>query len=219
VSKNSRNIAGILSVATVLAAAGMASADPVIQDLGGGWQVTIFDPANVQIEVNNSGSIFQDGQLVITKRATVNSLTDEGVPTPIVLVFQQIAPDALTIPRIAITEEVINNQTGQLWTAYRQVLAQSSRATFNQALSAGFSIDPYLFANYNVFSDSVLYSGGTGVPSGGTFNPGFTAGELVIDIDLSAAPVLFALKEIPIPTPGTVGLMALAGIAAARRRR
>lgn len=218
-SKNSRNIAGALSVATLLATAGIASADPVIQSLGGGWQVTIFDPANVQIEVNNPGSIFADGQLVITKRATVSQLTDEGVPAPIVLIFQQIAADANTIPRIAITEEVINNQTGQLWTGYRQVLAQTSRATFNQALSANFSIDPYLFANYNVFSDSVLYSGGTGVPSGGTFNPGNTSGELVIDIDLSSSPVLFALKEIPIPTPGSMGLLALAGIAAARRRR
>ncbi len=208
-----------ISAAALLAAAGVASADPIIQQLGGGWQVTIFDPANVSIEVNNPNTIERDGQVVITKRATVSQLTDEGVPAPIVIVFQQISPDAGTVPRIAITEEVINNQTGQLWTAYRQVLAQSGRATFNQAASAGFSIDPYLFSSYNVFNDSVLYSGGPGVPSGGTFNPGRTSGELVIDIDLSAAPVLFALKEIPVPTPAGASVLALAGLVATRRRR
>lgn len=218
---NFKNIISTGAAAALLAAAGVASADPVVQSLGGGWQVTIFDPANVSIEVNNPNTLERDGRLIITKRATVSTLTDEGVPTPIVLVFQQIAADAGTLPRIDITEEVINNQTGQLWTAYRQVLAQSGHVTFNQALSAGFSINPYIFANYNVFSDSVIYSGGPGVPSGGTFNPGNTAGELVIDIDLAGAtaPVTFALKELPVPTPGTAGLVILGAAAALRRRR
>ncbi|MGD9689813.1 MAG: hypothetical protein AB7K52_09190 [Phycisphaerales bacterium] len=215
-----KNIMIATGAAALLAAAGVSSADPIIQNLGGGWQVTIFDPDNVSIEVNNAGTIGADGRLIITKRATVSRLSSEGVPDPIVLVFQQIAPDAGTVPRIDITEEVINNQTGQLWTAYRQVLAQSGHVTFNQALSAGFSIDPFLFTNYTVTSDSVIYSGGSGVPSGGTFNPGNTAGELVIDIDLAApVPVTFALKEIPIPSPGAVSVLALGVLAAARRRR
>ncbi len=209
----------LTGAASLLALAGTVSADPVIQSLGGGWQVTIFDPANVSIEVNNADTIGRDGRLIITKRATVSTLTDEGVPTPIVLIFQQISPDAGTVPRIDITEEVISNQTGQLWTAYRQVLAQSGHVTFNQPLSAGFSINPFVFTNYNVQSDSVTYSGGPGVPSGGVFNPGNTAGELVIDIDLAAGPVTFALKEMPVPTPGTAGLLALGGIVAFRRRR
>lgn len=205
----------------LLAVAGLASADPITQQLGGGWQVTIFDPANVSIEVNNPNTIFQDGRLIITKRATVSTLTDEGVPTPIVLVFQQVSEDALTIPRIAITEEVISNQTGQLWTAYRQVLAQSGNVTFNAALSAGFSINPFVFESYNVFADSVIYSGGPGVPSGGVFNPGNANGELVIDAALGnvTQPITFALKEIPIPTPGAAALLTVAGIAAFRRRR
>lgn len=217
---NAQNIM-TTGAAALLIAAGIASADPIVQQLGGGWQVTIFDPANVSIEVNNPNTILQDGRLIITKRATVSTLTDEGVPTPIVLVFQQIADDAGTIPRIAITEEVISNQTGQLWTAYRQVLAQSGNVTFNQALSAGFSINPYVFENYNIFADSVIYSGGPGVPSGGVFNPGNVSGELVIDANLAAVagPITFALKEIPIPTPGAAGVLMLSGIAALRRRR
>ena len=44
------------------------------------------------ITVINGGTITQDGAVIIHKEATVNTLTDEGLPRDFLLVFSQIAP-------------------------------------------------------------------------------------------------------------------------------
>ena len=211
-----KHINTLIAAGLALAAASAASAvDPVTQDLGGGWSVTIFNPAAVSVTTLG----IQGSQLVLTKVATVFGTTDEGIPTPIVLQFSQNAPSQLTTPQIGIAFENITNQSGVAWTSYTQALLQSSRVSFNQAASAGFAIAPYTTTAYNagVGATEVTYSGGV-VLNGQTWNAG-QGNPTVIDINLGQTPTIFTLKEIPLPTPGSAAIFGLAGLVAARRKR
>ena len=189
--------------------------DPITQDLGGGWSVTIFNPAAVSV---TPLGLFE-GRLVLTKVATVFGTTDEGIPTPIVLQFSQNAPSQLTAPQIGIAFENITNQSGVNWTSYTQALLQSSRVSFNQPASAGFAIAPYTTTTYNagVGATEVTYAGGV-VLNGETWNGG-GGNPTVIDINLGVTPTIFTLKEIPLPTPGSAMIFGIAGLVAARRKR
>lgn len=209
-----RNRIAVVSAATLLAAAGAASAQ-VTQDLGGGWSVTIFNPSAVSV---TSQGVFNN-QLILTKVATVFGTTDEGIPTPIVLQFSQNLPSAQTVPQIGIAFENITNQSGTAWTSYQQILALSSRVSFNQAASAGFSTLPFTNTTYNAATGAtqVTYDGGV-VPNGSTWNGG-GGNPIVIDIALAQTPTVFTLKEVPLPTPGAAAVATLGGLLAARRKR
>lgn len=212
-SRNRNNL--ILAAAGLALAASAAQAQPVTQDLGGGWSVTIFNPAAVSV---TALGVFGN-QLVLTKVATVFGTTDEGIPTPIVLQFSQNAPNASTAPQIGIAFENITNQSGVDWTSYTQALLMSSRVTFNQAASAAFATAPYTTTTYNdaLAATEVTYSGGT-VFNGQAWNAG-GGNPLVIDVALGQTPTVFTLKEIPLPTPGSAAIIGIAGLVAARRKR
>lgn len=211
--------AGVVGALALFLTSGTAlAADPVFQDLGGGWRVVIFDPVNVKITVSNPATIFADGKLSLVKEATVADL-DFGQIAPIQLAFQQIAPDATTVPIIEFTEKVILNQTGIAATAARETIGISGRVRFDVPASATYSIDPFTTRAYNASNTDVLFSGGV-VPNGGTWNPGATSGGLTYAIDLSSAPVTFFTKTFLIPTPGSAVLLGAAGgLMALRRRR
>lgn len=209
--KNSKNVAVLAGAALSLAAAGTASAQ-LTQPLGNGWQVTIFDPANVTILVDSS----TPQEIRLRKRATVTGVTDEGIPRPIVLNFQQIAPSASTAPRISIIEETISNQSGVDWIAYRNSLLQSSRVMFNPMLT-DLNPAPYTTTTYTPDFREVQYDGGV-VPNNSVWSATGANG-LVIDINLGSVPVIFVLKEIPVPTPGALALAGVGGLIATRRRR
>lgn len=202
--------------ALVLSIAPAANAVLVL-NLGGGWQATITDDINVDLDVEFVS--LPDNMLVIEKFAkfiTVDPFT--GMPAPVHIVFNQIAPDAETVSRIVITQETIANNTGLDWIAYEQELL-GGVATFNQAESASFSINPFTTTAYDSSFQTVTFSGGV-VAAGSVWTPGADAGGLVIDIDLSGdAPAKFVLKELPL-VPGPAGLAALGllGLARARRR-
>lgn len=208
---NSKNVAVLSGAAILFAVAGSASAQ-ITQPLGNGWQVTIFDPANVFIDVVTS----TPNEIQLRKRATVVGLTDEGIPRPIVINFQQIASSTVTAPRISILSETISNQSGVDWFAYRNSLVQSSRVVFNQTLS-DLNPAPYLDTTYTPDSREVQYDNGV-VANGATWNAVGQNG-LVIDITLGQVPVIFVLKEIPVPTPGSMVLAGAGLLFAARRRR
>lgn len=202
-------------VAVALGAAA-AQAGPINKLLGGGWQVTIFNPiiTDVQtIDVN-----LDDNFLNIRKIATFDAIDEiTNQPVPINLVFQQVGSDAETVSRIRLDEEFLTNALPQSWIAFRNELLGSA-ATFDAAASAGFSIAPFTNATYAPNGSSVVFDGGS-VGPGAVWSPGVASGFLEIDVDLSpGAPVVFTLKEIPqVPEPASLGLL-LAGVLLLRRR-
>jgi hypothetical protein len=207
----------VISVTAAAVALGSAAfADPITIPLGEGWQATIFDPDHVAILVADDNP--EDGVLNIRKRATfvgLDPITNQ--PVPALVTFQQIASDAATAARIQIVDEALGNSTGLDWDAFRNILAPGANVSFNQALSATYSIAPFTTRTYNGSSSEVVYAGGI-VPDGSTWIPGVPDGELVIDANLSApGPIVFTLKEIPTPEPASLALLALGSVLLRRR--
>ena len=194
-----------------------AMADLII-NLGGGWQATIFNEDNVDLAVDFVS--IEDDILVIQKFANFTTIDPfSGQPDPVRIAFNQIDSDANTVSRIVITDELIFNNTGLLWDQYQNVLL-GGNVEWNQAESAGFSIDPFTTRSYNDDSTIVTFEGGPGIEDGAAWTPGLDAGGLVIDIDLSGEEaVKFVLKEIPTPGPGALALLGVAGLLGRRRRR
>jgi len=211
---------GALLAAIFCAASALAG--PVTKNLGGGWQVTIFDPINVDVVtdfVSVNGNI-----LVIEKYANfvgVDPIT--GLPRPAQLLFEQIEPDLTTVSRIVLTDQIIVNNSGIDWNLFREELipTKTGQQIFNQALSADFSIEPFTTRTYNDVGSVVDFAGGV-VPNGTTWGPGIANGGLYIDVDLDSSieAFTFVLKELPFPEPAS-GLLVLlaAGIGAVARRR
>jgi hypothetical protein len=140
------------------------------------------------------------------------------MPPTISVVFEQIADDAETVSQIKITEEIVENNTGVDWDAFRILLFPNAKVEFDVADSATFSIDPFTTRTYVNQNAEVIFADGV-VVNGATWNPGADSGELVIDVDLTnETPVAFTMKELPVPEPAT-GVIALAafGLAALRR--
>lgn len=209
-------MAALNNGAFLMLAAGLAagaSAQTSIE--AGGWRITTF----------TSGATITaafDGPLFITKVATVVGTIEEGVPSPIVVNFQQIGADAVTAAQIVIVSESITNNSGVDWNQYRQQLLGSSFVQWNAGASAGWNPAPFVtnafWSTNGLTTDVVDHLGGGVVANGSTWTP---SQNLVIDADLQGSqfPIIFSLKEIPLPTPGTAALTALAGLAAFRRRR
>ena len=204
-----------VALGAVLCLGSFARADLII-DLGGGWQATIFNEGQVDLVVDFV-SIDQD-IIVLQKFANFTDVDPfTGLPAPLSIAFNQIAPDAQTVSHIVFTDMFIFNTTGLNWTGFREILLGPDVA-FDPIASADFSIDPFTTASFNADNSEVLFSGGT-VLDGMSWTPGSAAGGLVINIDLSGnAPAKFVLKELPIPAPGALALLAL-GLLGSRRRR
>lgn len=200
-----------------LAVAPLATAAPIVKDLGGGWQVTIFQPD--QLDLVSYGVDTRGERLTVEKLANFTEVDEfSGIPSALNMTFTQIAPDAATASQIAIDTQFIQNNTGIDWNGFREILFPGARAEFDPGMSAAFDIAPFTVRNYNLGNSEVVFSGGV-VPDGGVWTPGAAAGELVIVIDLTAdQPVQFTLKEIPTPEPGSLALLAVGALAALRRR-
>ncbi len=197
-------------------AASVAQADVTIA-LGGGWEAVIFQENLVDLAVDYVS--IEDDVLVIEKFANFASIDPfTGQPDPIRIAFNQVGTDAETVSRIVIADELVANNTGFDFYQFEMVLL-GAQATWDQAGSAGFSINPFTEMDF-IGDQNVLFSGGT-VEDGTFWTPGELTGELIIDIDLSnTTPSTFILKEIAmVPAPAAVALLGLAGLSTRRRRR
>ena len=233
-------MSGVLALAVAATAANAQFTRPLTAIDGGGntvysgWNITVGSPGVIDLIADAifiPGINGQPGTVVVQKFAefrTIDPFT--GLPQPLTITFSQDPnfTDAQTASRIVITDEYITNSSGQHWSAFQMALLPSSgAAAFNPALSAGFSTmngspPPVGFTNtaFSLNNTVVTFSGGPGVAPGRTWTPGLTAGGLVIDVDLSSPnPVVFSLKEIPLPTPGAAALLGLGGLMVSRRRR
>lgn len=214
-------------VVLTLSAAGLAtSANAEIIELvdpstgmSAGWQVEVFNEGMVDI-VTDFVSI-RENIVVIEKFAEFVEIDEfTGQPVPVNLTFTQIGDDDNTVSKIVITDEIIINNTGQDWIDFEHILVNGGDAVWNPGQMGTLSIDP--FTSDEFLDGNTIYRQFDGVvPDGTTWTPGLKSGGFVIDVDLSGDdPLVFSLKEAPsVPAPGVLGLLAISGLAAGRRRR
>lgn len=194
-------------------------------DLGGGWQAS-FDPGLDGLVDITVDSVTAD-TIYIQKAAEFTQPPGPGGFPTIPIVFQQIAPSAIT--SIVINDESITNSTGFDWTDFHWEILDEPDAWF-ETLGFYFSTSPFdnqtFLDTRNLFVDGFgLGAGGTDavVADGASWFPGNgpADGELIMNVvSQSQEPFsLFTLKETPTPEPTTLALLSLAGLAAFRRRR
>jgi len=225
------NFLSLSVLAFLVAASAQAAIVQVPLDLGGdssGWIAEYNDGGGLlQINVDN---VLSD-RVIIQKSAEFLSPPSNGVFPPAVVIFKQVAADA--VPLIVINDEILNNSTGVDWGGFRMVLVDSGDAWFDVPLTDasdggnGFSIAPFTQSSFTPAGPNPVVfevSNGT-VPDGFTFNPGGAPdGELFIRTNphASAPFAVFALKEFPVMVPEpTTAVLVLLGLAAfgCRRRR
>ncbi len=207
----------MLAAACVLSICSGAVAGDIIF-LDGGWQATILDGGDVDLAVDLWNP--NDGLLILEKYVNFYEINDvTGHPSPVRILFEQIAPDEDTASRIAITDEMILNNTGMDWAGFHMDLL-GANALWDHDASADFSHDPFDVMEFSTDYSSVDFYDGT-ILAGGIWTPGIDAGALYIDIDLSGDEYAsFVLKEFPtIPSPGVALLLGIAGLLARPRRR
>ncbi len=219
----------LLPFATVQAA--------LIYENAGGWRITGSgnddgSPASVVVHPGP-----RDVLLIEITKVFVGRPDRYGYLPAIFLNFTQVNPDESTASKIVILDEDIQNNTARDWIDFHWYLFGYGNARFNTAET--FPSDYKLPGdNFNLspFSGRSWSSQGTGpgqvealnaftgvVAKGDSFTPGGgpNGGELVIDVDLTAArPGFFILKELPtIPEPATLSLVTIGAALLIRRRR
>jgi hypothetical protein len=211
-------LAGIGAVAVFAPVSVLAD---ITIDIGGGWQATIRDEDNVQLQINVID--FDNNRIILQKFAKFFKVDADGNPLPQNIVFEQIAPDDETISRFFIDEMHIFNGTQVDWIGFEERLLGDD-VSWDQALSAGFAadIDPFTTMDFftpNGHTDIITFGGGV-VPADAQWNPGDDSGALVINVDLSQdGPVKFILRETPIVPAPAAGALLAAAILGRRRRR
>jgi MYXO-CTERM domain-containing protein len=183
-----------------------------IIDLGAGWQAEFDAPVTLVVTYVD----LELRILVAEKFADVANLD------PLDITFTQTSDpttDVDTADRIIITEATITNDTGVGWISFTDTLI-GDVATFNEAASAGFASSPFDTAVFDPNGHEVVFTGGV-LLDGAVWNPGVGPGGLRIDVDLSsntAASFVLRQQAFPVPTPGSVALLAIGGLLLIRRR-
>lgn len=202
----------------------------------GGWSISMPSwalPEGGAIIVRDTGPGISDNILMLEIAKVFKGSPDifGGLPS-ILITFTQVAPDEETISKIVINDESITNSTTVAWHGFSMILVSPGQATFNrpQTFPGDFGGDPSQnlahepFATHQWFGPSsgteeLFFSGGI-VGINGDFNPGSSAGSVVIDVDLSGSdPVVWKIKEIArVPDPATLAFLVIGSIAVLRRR-
>ncbi len=204
--------------ALLLAAVGTAQAGVV--NIGGGWQASWDSSFDGLVQIVSDGVA---GDAVFIEKSIEYTGAFNAVP----IVFTQIDPNAVS--NIVINDEIITNNSGVDWSAFRMQLIDGGDVAFDPVATAGsggagpigFSISPFTTASFTPDNMQLNIGGGT-VMNGTTWFPGSGAsdGQLWMHVNLTPGQnKVFTLKETYIPTPGAVALFGVAGLAAKRRRR
>lgn len=203
-------VAGIAGISIAsFAQAGMIQLD-------GGWNASWDDSLDPYVSIVGMG--VANDTLFIQKSAEFTAF-----PQEIDVLFVQRETDA--VPYIAIDDEIITNSTGTDWTDFHMRIV--GNGAFDPAQTGGgggpigFTIAPFTAASFednnqllNIY-DGTVFNGAQWFPGDGA-----TDGLLYIDARPGAtSPNTFILREYPTPTPGSMSLLALAGLGVVRRRR
>ncbi|MFB3892429.1 MAG: PEP-CTERM sorting domain-containing protein [Phycisphaerae bacterium] len=207
------------AVAVALAGTAPAAFVPLTlgpTDSGWTWDNSSMPAGNITVTDINTGA----STLTIT---VSKDFTD--IKTPVLLTFQQDLPDAQTMARIIIHSESIKNDTGVNWTAFRWSIFETGTALFDPSASGGWTVTPFSpspgawQSNNGSPNGALLANGGSGVAAGATWTP---TGDLYINVDLtgnSTDNANFTLKELAVPEPGSLCMLALATLFAIGGRR
>ena len=162
-----------------------------------------------------------------------------GTLSPLIMTFEQIAPDAETTATIVIDSENITNETGEAWNGFEWTLVQFGYASFDELATLlpgqpedSFNLAPFNDSEwlYNQPSPNIatwsqtLHAYDGVVPDGGIFSPGVPSGSLFINVDIgfdgSDADAIFYFKEIPtVPEPTSMAILAVGGFSLLGKRR
>jgi len=213
-----------ISLIVIALCASTAMGDAIPLDKGGassGWSVT---PSHTDILVEVDSITSTAVTISITKTLDAPSAGELSTRN---LVFQQTGTDANTVSQIIIADEEITNDSGYTWTAYRWVILSAvsgDPAKFNTTASASWDVTPFTTSQWvgvsGSLADELKASGGL-IPDDSDANPDFTpSGNLVIDVDTSGMmPVVFSFKQIAVPEPCAMGIVAVGGMFLLRRRK
>jgi hypothetical protein len=130
---------------------------------------------------------------------------------PAVITFQQRdVPSSAS--HIVLNDESLINNTGKDWNGFRMFLMGG--ASFDQAASADFSVNPFTLSSFTANSKELDIGGGI-VANGTVWSPGVASGALWINTCGSDG--AFVLKEqpqaIPLPAAAWSGISGLIGLA------
>ncbi len=210
-----------------------------VDDLGdSGWKVSgpDFMDLNVITDAVHWADDPDDSYVLIEihKNHWVSPDAD-GNFSPITLSFIQTAEDAAPVPNIRIRDEDIFNATGADWTGYNWILSNFQHSSFNtdipvytgyppDAPEGVWDVHPFNQHAWDIGETTEKLSVFDGlVEDGDIFRPGiYSSGYLEINVDVENTfeNYRFALKQLPIPEPATLSLLALgAGALVCRRRR
>jgi len=222
-------VAGILAFTV----AGSVQAAIVTQALGNsGWSVR-YDNNEITVTLLNVDVTSDSANVVIEKVAQFSSgPNDFGFIDPAEITFIQNMSEATD--NIVIDREHVFNNTGTTWTGFRFIVEDpmsgvGGGARFDQAASASFDVSPFTTKTFlsSDVQEELVASGGSGVPNGAEWTPGFgdngDGGSLVINgnpFDNGGVRRTFVLKEqptpgefvIPLPAAAWSGLSGLLGL-------
>jgi len=205
-----RNAALFVLALLALPSAGLADFEIPLKDVFGadsGWSALVPDHATTGIVVDQVG-----GDYVRIEVAKTFDDFDVNVIT-----FYQRLPDAQTVATIRIDDEIVHNNTGGNWTRYLWAIDGAAAALDKPATEASvFDVSPFTSKTWGPtqagWSDpghvAWLLAGDGVVADGETFSPGLAGGSLYIDVDLSGQGRSFQLKQMPIPEPATLVVLA-----------
>jgi hypothetical protein len=211
-----------LTLATALVVAGLAGSSQAATVLSSGSQV---DGWSISFPVGIS--LVSDGGPTLTLEKGAAFTNIEGL----VITFTQVSYNAS--PTIDITDETVTNVSGQDWSGFQFIAANTLTGNAGAA-----TLEPNAFNNSTppfttqTDSPSTITLGGGVQPNLATADWGFgsSGGDLVIDANPATSGVkkVFDFKEIPVtsviplPAAGWMGLTGLVGlglISSAKRMR
>ena len=204
---------------------------------GQGWRIS--GPGG---SISVTEEIWPDSGFLVINIDKVFSVPPDplfGTLSPLIMTFEQIAPDVETTPTIVIDSEMITNGTGEAWNGFDWTLVQFGYASFDELLTLvpgqpedSFNLAPFNDSEwlYNQPSPNMatwsqtLHAFDGIVPDGEGFSPGVPFGGLFINVDMgfdgSDADAIFYFKEIPtLPEPTSMAILALGGFSLLGKRR
>jgi len=195
------------ALAGALFPAAFSSAE--IIDLGAGWEAEIPDGVPITIDAIFASEALQIS--VFTEFANFGSL--DALP----VTFRQTAETPGTATMLVLAVADIINNSGQSWVGFRYILEGGS-VEFDADESSGFAAEPFGDAFFDPGGQLAEFTGGV-LGVGETWSPGSGPGGLVMNVDISGGPLVsFTLLQAPIPTPGSLALLAIGGLILIPRR-